>query len=736
MDDTRHSERSARGALLPCIAMTGSSSPSFLTAAKCDAFLHDPSHLFHKMWGATPWTTRWELPCWAAARHQTHAGATVVPRSPGIFFSDLQSARHCNSNWCEGNFPRANASSTVSQLEHLQDLGRPDFSAPFLATAPALLGFDESVHRHCNTKLGVAVPFGDFEHAASCTAANRNILWLKGGTKYNLCRNLEWEVCAARGLLPSQSSGAIVFAPPPHKVTTDGSPPLDGCRNGFPLGGTKQPPKCGSRPNESYNSADVYFLELCLLNALCENGASLFHRNRTRSPFRCKFSESRLARLLRILTRTAAPTTMSLAERRGDSSAVVRASSSNGQLAPAQASHAAHYAPSAMGQRGQRASSRPPATPASKGTGGSSSNGQLAPAKDIEAALQDIEAALLKPVAGGGVVLRIWECSLSCVPVEDIPRNLLPCAGCDSAQACVALELSRRERTASLLRWDLPLAIFNNGRCAPTEKPLSVPSAGVGWVFKQGSPTVNGAATSHRFKLGMFPHDAGTYRQHGPKHHRLHRCTDSDGSADDYALARLRAKSAGESMAEQKADGAHTLAFLKNSSLNCFSTHWDHAIQRQQAYAERLADQWDVSGSAGRHAPTRDGICNWLSGGGGLYNQVHTSWSMNASRWIPFHAIFYVNASARASTPTVRGRALLSAAHALHFALAAQRTAADFLGRILPVVQYRASGVECYDPRPSVRRLRGKMQRELDVHGVFSKPPAPQEVASSTLLSA
>jgi len=114
------------------------------------------------------------------------------------FFSDTLSGAHCDTNWYEGNNG---------------DLGRvtPSFAEP----APALLGFDSPIDTYCAANKppprqarGQRQHYG---HAGECVNANLNILSLYGDRlPYNLCRNLEWMTCAAKGLLPGQGWGGQV----------------------------------------------------------------------------------------------------------------------------------------------------------------------------------------------------------------------------------------------------------------------------------------------------------------------------------------------------------------------------------------------------------------------------------------------------------------------------------------------------------------------------------------------
>ena len=50
-----------------------------------------------------------------------------------------------------------------------------------------------------------------------------------GQVPYNLCRNLEWQVCAAKGKLPGQGGRGIRFAIEPGRLDTDGDKPFAQC---------------------------------------------------------------------------------------------------------------------------------------------------------------------------------------------------------------------------------------------------------------------------------------------------------------------------------------------------------------------------------------------------------------------------------------------------------------------------------------------------------------------------
>ena len=101
---------------------------------------------------------------------------------------------HCDSNWYKGNKGEL-GEPNPDQSNHIP--------SGFSKDAPALLGFDESIDQYCTEQSPSRG--SDDGHAANCVRANRNIFSLYGERiPFNICRNLEWMVCAAQGKLPGQ----------------------------------------------------------------------------------------------------------------------------------------------------------------------------------------------------------------------------------------------------------------------------------------------------------------------------------------------------------------------------------------------------------------------------------------------------------------------------------------------------------------------------------------------------
>jgi len=258
--------------------------PGTLNHAKCQAMLHDPSGVFRRMWATEGWgkmvagsQTGTGSACWLHARDNKNRN-----RPAGQFWQETLEGRYCGENWYEGN----------GGLLGLR--GRPP---TYTAAAPALFGEDSDIGRYCANQLrqqGLPTSF-DIGHAGNCVAANINILNIASRrVPYNLCRNLEWQVCAAQGRLPGQGSNTVLFATSPNSLDPkpSSSRPLGQC------GGWKpdRPPPGGY----GYANFDIFYLEACVFDQICTNGADIF--NSHGGPFHCQFSEERFRELERVLS--------------------------------------------------------------------------------------------------------------------------------------------------------------------------------------------------------------------------------------------------------------------------------------------------------------------------------------------------------------------------------------------------------------------------------------------------
>lgn len=273
-----------------------------LNQATCARLLSDSTHLFRHMWGVKPWKVSQcddDTKCWSVSREAPFA------RQPASSYESQTLLRsHCAStNWLEGT-PNQHGQRERGVLAHRSYVS--NFSRP----APAVVGTDLDIETAChgasfvrnwsrfapcrNTKCANHRSVVLHRHATSCVASGYNLLFLHGRRlPYNLCRNLEWLVCAATGSLPLQLGAPIRIASPTHNLSTA----LIGSRyGGLPKG----------QDVFKYTSDDVFWLELCLLSQLCVNGGELFAPTRGQQ-WRCEFSIRGFRDLLATLRAPVAP---------------------------------------------------------------------------------------------------------------------------------------------------------------------------------------------------------------------------------------------------------------------------------------------------------------------------------------------------------------------------------------------------------------------------------------------
>ena len=178
----------------------------------------------------------------------------------------------------------------------------------FTSDAPALMGYGPSILEFCLSRRGVhqRVWFAKNEQLAlECLRSSQNVLrvpqreWNVRRSPLALlhhptppfrrnrasrttrrhrfeppqvCVNFNWLACAARGQLPGQGSTLIHFATPPGRLDV------------ADLQGAAM---------DGYKMEDVYYLELCVLNELCENGDDIFASNEWSEGFHCQTSRER-----------------------------------------------------------------------------------------------------------------------------------------------------------------------------------------------------------------------------------------------------------------------------------------------------------------------------------------------------------------------------------------------------------------------------------------------------------
>lgn len=125
----------------------------------------------------------------------------------------------------------------------------------------------------------------------ACSRANRNILrvsalWLRK-TSWDMCKNLEWVACAARGALPHQGP-TIHFATPPSRMDP---------RDADAFREYKQNILRWSAHYEIDTLSWSFFaVELCVFVLVCDNADELWTLSRG-NPFVCAVSNAGKTRL-------------------------------------------------------------------------------------------------------------------------------------------------------------------------------------------------------------------------------------------------------------------------------------------------------------------------------------------------------------------------------------------------------------------------------------------------------
>jgi hypothetical protein len=223
--------------------------------------------------------------CWETQRDRPEVRLTANDD----FFRDAERGKFCSSNWYEG---------------HGGALGKVGQPPTYAHPAPALMGSDGGIHAFCVAQLleeeraryakGLDGVLKGGVVAKACVVASSNILNMVGRrVPYNLCRNLEWQMCAVKGRLPSQNVEAgIIFADAPASLEVrpwaeDGTATAGG--NCSALAHSRHPKKELHVNRSGYSVSDVFYLEVCIFQEVCSNGADLFRLGVGES-FHCKFS--------------------------------------------------------------------------------------------------------------------------------------------------------------------------------------------------------------------------------------------------------------------------------------------------------------------------------------------------------------------------------------------------------------------------------------------------------------
>ena len=315
-----------------------------------------------------------------------------------------------------------------------------------------------------------------------------------------------------------------------------------------------------------------------------------------------------------------------------------------------------------------------------------------------------------------GVVLRVWECSATLSGLRT-PEQFA---------RCVLDELrSTQLRAASLLRWDVPFALYGGGRmrqASPSVAAAHPRSAGelcgcsgrrastmLGWVLRRagradirtshtGWARVRAARATNR-QRSAFAHDAALWTEAGATMGPP--CISGRNStAEEYARARLDVVERDSPMAP-----LHSACHRH--------TDWSAMLQDVRAYVVAAE-----ASPLGRAAPD----CGF--GVRSLYNQVHIAWSLE-----DISAIFYVNDTVTAAHAPAEGAEERAYLLAEARAAAARSYRAALMARLasLPIVQFVVRD-ECFNLARAKARVLGQLR-----HGdTMIRPPpgwSAQEVA-------
>jgi hypothetical protein len=229
-----------------------------LTVAQCANFLADRSHPFRSFWGVK--FHRMFPICMPLDEARTRA-----------WIDEMESGAVCGRNWFQGSHGCKDQKSLPA----------------YVNPSPALIGINANIATRCDNRRGVrqlprhSPHMGDRKR--QCIVNDWNVLALYDTRPaYDMCRNLEWLVCAAKGILPGQRGTGIVSDPPPGSL---------------PIGKLFETKSNGVEPT-GYTPSTPYYLEVCALSAFCENRADLFLISST-AQFRCRWAPGALRRFVK-----------------------------------------------------------------------------------------------------------------------------------------------------------------------------------------------------------------------------------------------------------------------------------------------------------------------------------------------------------------------------------------------------------------------------------------------------
>ena len=233
-----------------------------ISPATCNTLFNDGRSLLRKMWGIEARKQQKSNDDRACFDVQRDDWDVVV--DPQIYFDEVERGANCESvDWYAG-------SSYTDNHGYVGD-----------DEAFALLGFDRQIEEYCYALAGDRGP-------EECDRASAHVLQLMSPRTWNICRNVEWQICAAKGLLSHQQrAGKIRFAFQPNDLFLSGRHES----HQFGVCGGLHADNCDSDDDPGFGNDDVFFLEVCVYSQVCRNGAELFRLD-DYEEFVCDFSNS------------------------------------------------------------------------------------------------------------------------------------------------------------------------------------------------------------------------------------------------------------------------------------------------------------------------------------------------------------------------------------------------------------------------------------------------------------
>jgi len=211
-----------------------------------------------------------DSPCW---EHEGHAA----------FFQRAASGAACaNTSWFHytNDTVEAEQQSAELRISHMPALLGFLDDTTALCTDGKVKSHSSLVKQHSSTPL-----YQRLANACQTKAFNILMLWRNGAKPWNMCTNYEWLLCGALGKLPQQRGNNIVFATAPATLRADDL--------------------AAKMDQESFDGSLVFYVEVCVLAYICENGADLFARaGNANDPFECARNASRLESLHELILGT------------------------------------------------------------------------------------------------------------------------------------------------------------------------------------------------------------------------------------------------------------------------------------------------------------------------------------------------------------------------------------------------------------------------------------------------